>query len=200
MTVTIVVASGNRHKIDEIQSIIQNYPVQSFDSVFGVPHSAVEDGMTFAENAIKKVAFLPVRPGLIYMADDSGLEVDALGGRPGIHSARYAPPDLFCDTLLTELGDTPNRAARFVCAIALRFPDQDIVVVEGTVSGEIAYQQTGGCGFGYDPIFVPEGFSVTFAEMTPDQKNSLSHRGRALRAALQKIHEKIGRLDQNAVN
>lgn len=195
-----MVASANRHKIDEIQSILKDYPVRAFDDVFGVPHSAVEDGMTFSENAVKKVDFLPIKPGLIYMADDSGLEVDALGGRPGIHSARYAPPDLFCETLLGELDGQVNRSARFVCVIALRFPDGEIVVVDGVVSGQIALGQTGEMGFGYDPIFIPDGYPVTFAQMDPILKNTLSHRGRALRAAVQKIHEKIGRLDQNTVN
>ena len=188
----IVVASGNAHKIEEIQQLMGRFTVQSFDSVFGYPHSAVEDGVTFAENAMKKISFLPLYPNTIYLADDSGIEVDAMDGRPGIHSARYAPPDQMCATLLAELGDHVNRVARFRCVIALRFPDGRSVTVDGRVDGHIYDREMGSNGFGYDPIFIPDGFVQTFGEMTADQKNQLSHRARALSAAAKLIDEMVG--------
>jgi XTP/dITP diphosphohydrolase len=191
-TVCIVVASGNAHKIAEIQQMMGRFQVHSFDKVFGYPHSAIEDGVTFAENAMKKISFLPLLPNTIYLADDSGIEVDALGGRPGIHSARYAAPDQVCATLLAELGNHPIRSARFRCVIALRFPDGRAETVDGTVEGHIHDREIGTLGFGYDPVFIPEGGAQTFGEMTPDQKNQLSHRARALSAAAKRIDEMIG--------
>ncbi|NDC82049.1 RdgB/HAM1 family non-canonical purine NTP pyrophosphatase [bacterium] len=189
----IVVASDNGHKVSEIQTILSGCEVVSFSHEYGHRHSALEDGDTFASNAIKKLAAWPIRSGVILLADDSGLEVDGLQGAPGVHSARYAGPQAtgtdMCRKILDELADNHDRRARFRCVIALRFPDQSIVTVDGCVDGTITREIRGDDGFGYDPIFIPEGHHRTFAEMGPEEKNSLSHRSRALAKARTHIEQ-----------
>ena len=147
----------------------------------------MEDGKIFEANAIKKAVSLAEATGLWALADDSGLEVDALNGAPGIYSARYAGEPVSYPAnnrkLLRELEKTPNRRARFCCVIALSSPDGKTKTVEGRCEGVIAREERGRQGFGYDPLFIPDGFSKTFAEMDSDAKNAISHRGRALKKA-----------------
>lgn len=191
----VVVASGNAHKVAEIQSMLPGLSVRRFDDVFGYAHSAIEDGDTFEANAIKKIEFLPLIGSRVYLADDSGLEVAALGGRPGIHSARFAGENAtraqLCQALLEAMGRADDRRARFCCVIALRWSDGRINCVSGIVNGVIASEIRGTEGFGYDPIFIPEGFTQTFSEMTPSQKNELSHRARALALAKEVLESRI---------
>jgi len=127
-------------------------------------------------------------PDRIYLGEDSGLEVDALGGAPGIYSARYAGPNAtptdFCQKILSELATKSDRSAKFHSAIALKFPDGHIEVVHGLVEGSIALGMRGENGFGYDPIFIPDGFEQTFGEMQKEEKHRLSHRYRALKQAI----------------
>ncbi len=187
----VVVASGNAHKVAEIQSILGDLPVCRFDDVFGYPHDAVEDGLTFEANAIKKIDFLPLFPDTIYLSDDSGLEVEALNGAPGIYSARFAgagaTSSQMCTKILSAIAGESNRQARFRCVIALRFPDGRIDTISGGVDGVLSHEMRGGDGFGYDPIFIPDGYTQTFAEMSSKLKHELSHRGRALRLAAEKL-------------
>jgi XTP/dITP diphosphohydrolase len=148
-----------------------------------------EDGRTFEENAIKKAREVSAATGLPALADDTGLEVDALDGAPGVFSARYAgePPDYDSNNekLLHELEGVRDeeRTARFRCVIALAMPGGEVRTVEGTTRGRILRARRGDGGFGYDPLFLPDGFSKTYAEMSAKEKNACSHRGRAVRAA-----------------
>lgn len=187
----LVISTGNKHKLREIKSMMSGLPIEVVsinDEQPGHPE-IVEDGRTFGENAVKKVAPFPVKSNLIYMSDDSGLEVDCLDGEPGIFSARYAGPDAnssaLCEKVLTEIkrrcgSNLGDKTARFVCAIALKLPNGQILTVSGKVEGTIARNMRGTNGFGYDPIFIPEGFSERFSQMSPAMKNGMSHRGRAL--------------------
>jgi XTP/dITP diphosphohydrolase len=147
-----------------------------------------EDGATFEANAAKKAAALARASGLWALADDSGLEVAALGGAPGVRSARYAgePSDAAANTrrLLAEMAGRTDRAALFRCVVALADPSGRVRTVEGACEGRIAETPRGAGGFGYDPVFVPEGETRTFAEMPPAEKHARSHRGAALRKAV----------------
>ncbi len=185
----IVLATRNRKKIEEIARITAGLPitVRSLDDFPGCPET-VEDRDTFAGNASKKaleVALFTNKPAL---SDDSGLEVDALGGKPGVYSARYAPdaasgndPKNYLK-VLRELGATAGekRTARFVCCIALAFPDGRVETFFGRAEGRISSEPKGEKGFGYDPVFLPAGVDRTFAEMSAQEKDGLSHRGKAL--------------------
>jgi XTP/dITP diphosphohydrolase len=181
----IVLATRNRHKVDEIRAIL-NVPGLELTCAADFPNApdVVEDGDTFKANAIKKAVALARATGLPSLADDSGLEVDALGGAPGVRSARYAgePSNDKANVrkLLTELSGSTHRRARFQCVLALADPSGGVKTVEGACAGVIAPVERGHQGFGYDPVFVPDGFKETFAEMEPAQKNRLSHRARAL--------------------
>ena len=148
-----------------------------------------ETGETFLENARLKASEVAIATHSWSIADDSGLSVEALGGAPGIYSARYAPTDAErIDRLLRELGESANRKAQFVCAIAIARPDGSIAVeVEGICSGEIAKEPFGENGFGYDPIFYVPDLGLTFAQMTAQMKHECSHRGRAFQALLPQI-------------
>jgi len=187
--IEIVVMSGNRHKVEEIGVIFESMGISvvSIVSILGTVPDIVEDGETFIENAIKKVAPLPLVPHRIYVADDSGLSVDALDGRPGIYSARYGGDGIGsedqCRLILSELGPTSNRRAHYTCAVALKFPDGSVRTTEGYMHGHIGYELRGHHGFGYDPIFLPEGESRTVGEMLPEEKHCISHRYFALRDA-----------------
>jgi XTP/dITP diphosphohydrolase len=186
--IELLLATRNAHKTEEIQRILgPQFKVNDLAAHPEVPHIA-ETGNTFQENAIlKALAVSRKLPGLV-IADDSGLEVDALGGAPGIHSARYAGLKATnqerIHKLLDELvrvGATKNeRCARFRCALALARKDEILGVFEGIVEGQIADRPRGSHGFGYDPIFIPQGFGRTFGELGPAQKDQLSHRARAL--------------------
>ena len=185
---TILVATHNAGKIREIRELLDGLGTQlvGLESFAGLPVVA-EDGDTFEANAIKKAVTMARATGLRALADDSGLEVDALDGDPGVHSARYAGEE--CDTaannhkLLSELGDGDDRRARFRCVLALADPDGGCRTVSGTCEGRIIRAPRGTGGFGYDPLFVPDGYERTFAEMPAAEKNRISHRARALQRA-----------------
>jgi XTP/dITP diphosphohydrolase len=184
----LLIATRNRHKLNEIRAILDTpglHVVSSFE--YPDVSEVVEDGRTFEENAIKKAVSLAQATGLWSLADDSGLEVDALNGAPGVYSARYAGEPVSYSAnnakLLHELAGQVNRRGRFRCAIALSSPRGAARVVDGRCEGHIANSVRGSLGFGYDPLFVPEGFTQTFAEMDPRTKNEISHRARALAKA-----------------
>ena len=188
MVIDLLVATRNAHKTEEIQRILgPQFNVTDLAAHPEIPHIA-ESGTTFQENAILKAVAVSKRmPGFV-IADDSGLEVEALGGAPGIHSARYAGMNATdqekTDKLLKELtrvGATKNaRRARFRCVLALACKGNVLGAFEGIIEGQIADRPHGSHGFGYDPIFMPEGFQQTFGELAPAEKNQLSHRARAL--------------------
>ena len=165
----------------------------------GVDVEIVEDGMSFEENAeIKARAVARVLTNDIVLADDSGLEIDYLDKAPGIYSARFAGEDTSYDIknriLLDRMEGVPGeeRTARFVCAVAAVFPDGTVSTVRKTIEGQVAYESEGKNGFGYDPIFYVPEYGCTTAQMTPEQKNELSHRGKALRAMRDILREKFG--------
>lgn len=190
----LVIATRNKHKLEEIRAIFHLSTLE-FACALDYPDipDVVEDGETFEANAIKKAVSLAKATGLWALADDSGLEVDALNGAPGIYSARYAGEPVSYPAnnrkLLKELAlhqslrHGAGRCARFRCVIALSSPGGIARTVEGRCEGVIAHEERGKQGFGYDPLFIPDGFSKTFAEMDADSKNSISHRGRALQRA-----------------
>ena len=188
MVIDLLVATRNAHKTEEIQRILgPQFNVTDLAAHPEIPHIA-ESGTTFQENAILKAVAVSKRmPGFV-IADDSGLEVEALGGAPGVHSARYAGMNATdqekTDKLLEELtrvGATKNaRRARFRCVLALAYKGNVLGAFEGIIKGQIADRPRGSHGFGYDPIFMPEGFQQTFGELAPAEKNQLSHRARAL--------------------
>lgn len=185
----LVFASRNAHKIKEISAMLgdylENVTLLSLDDV-GIEGEADETGATFCENALLKAEFA-AKAGYISFADDSGLVVDALDGAPGVHSARYAGEhgnDALNRTLLLQnLKEKIDRSAAFVSAIACVFPDgRAPFVVEGRVTGEILYEERGEGGFGYDNLFWYEPLGRSFAELSPEEKNAVSHRRRALAA------------------
>ena len=187
----ILIASRNAHKIQEIREIFA-LPGVEWVSTAAFPDlgDVVEDGDTFEANAIKKATELARATGLWALADDSGLEVTALGNAPGVYSARYAGEP--CNhannnaKLLRELAGKTDRSARFRCVAALSDPAGRAETVSGSCPGRIIAALRGAQGFGYDPLFVPDGFEATFAEMGSEQKNKLSHRGRAMTLAQQR--------------
>ncbi len=184
----ILIASRNAHKIQEIREIFDLPGVEWVSTAeFPQLHDVEEDGETFEANALKKATELARATGLWALADDSGLEVAALGNAPGVYSARYAGEP--CNhannnaKLLRELAGKADRSARFRCVAALSDPRGRAETVSGACPGRIVEALRGAQGFGYDPLFVPEGHERTFAEMGNEQKNRLSHRGRALALA-----------------
>ena len=185
---SLLLGTRNPGKIHEIKLILGDVPLELF-SLNDFPDVAVaeENADNYAENAIAKARFYARATGLRALADDSGLEVEALGGAPGVVSARYAgehATDADRRTLLlSELGKTgsENRKARFVCAIAIASADGEVLnVSEGICEGTITFAPRGESGFGYDPLFVPDGYGETFAELADEVKNQISHRARAL--------------------
>jgi len=185
----IVLATRNKKKVEEIRRITAGLPITvlSLDDFPGCPET-VEDRDTFEGNAFKKAVEVSQFSDKPALSDDSGLEVEALGGRPGVLSARYAPdaesgndPRNY-QKLLLDLQDIPEgkRAARFVCCIVLAFPGGSQKTFFGYAEGRISRVPNGKKGFGYDPVFIPEGYERTFAEMAADEKDSLSHRGKAI--------------------
>ena len=187
----LLVATRNKHKLEEIHAILTGLDVELHSALdFPEIPDVIEDGDTFEANAIKKAVTLAYATGCWALADDSGLEVYALGGAPGVYSARYAGEPVSYpannEKLLRELAGKANRRARFRCVMALSEPTGRAKTVEGRCEGIIITELRGTAGFGYDPLFVPDGYTQTFAEMPADQKNSISHRGRALQAAREK--------------
>lgn len=193
----LVVATTNPHKLEEIRSIlaVPSLVLIGARDLPGIPE-VVEDGKTFESNAVKKAVATALFAKKWALADDSGLEVDALGGAPGVRSARYAgePVSYAANNakLLRELENDKPRTARFRCVIALSSPTGSARTVEGRCEGAIAFEPKGAGGFGYDPLFVPEGRTETFAEMNPGEKNAISHRGRALARAREEWAEIFG--------
>ncbi|MER5772278.1 RdgB/HAM1 family non-canonical purine NTP pyrophosphatase [Streptomyces sp. NPDC001985] len=197
----IVLATRNPGKITELRAILADaglpYELVGTDAYPEVP-DVRETGVTFAENALLKAHALARATGLPAVADDSGLCVDVLGGAPGIFSARWAgthgDDTANLDLLLAQLSDIapPHRAAHFACAAALALPDGTERVTEGRMPGTLRTAPAGAGGFGYDPILQPDGGTRTAAELTPDEKNAISHRGKAFRALVPVIAELLG--------
>lgn len=196
----IVFATGNENKMKEIRMILEDLGMEILSmKEAGVDMEIVEDGMSFEENAqIKARAVARTLTNDIVLADDSGLEIDYLDKAPGIYSARFAGEDTSYDIknriLLDRLEGVPSeeRTARFVCAVAAVFPDGTVSTVRGVIEGQIAQEAEGENGFGYDPIFYVPEYGCTTAQMTPEQKNELSHRGKAIRAMRDILKEKSG--------
>lgn len=192
----ILVATTNKHKFEEIKEVL--YPVLEgvkFLSLndFGKIKEPEENGKTFLENAFIKARYYYSLFKIPVLSDDSGLEVEALNGEPGIYSARYAGPNSSQNDLINKLlknmeGKT-NRKARFVCSAVFMYEKDKYIFSEGTVRGTITYEPRGGYGFGYDPVFVPDGYEKTFAELGPEIKNKISHRRNAFLDLALKIRE-----------
>ena len=193
--IKIIFATGNAGKMREIRDIMADLDVELLSmKEAGIKLDIVEDGETFEENAlIKARAVSKEAPGAIVMADDSGLEVDYLHGEPGIYSARYLGEDTSYDIknnhIIDLLAGVPDdqRTARFVCVIACAFPDGRTITVRGVIEGRIGYEQKGENGFGYDPIFYVPEFGCTTAELSSEDKNKVSHRGKALTAMYEEL-------------
>lgn len=195
----IIFATGNENKMKEIRMILADLgmPIMSMKEA-GIDVDVEENGTTFEENAlIKATEIAKFVDNAIVLADDSGLEIDYLNKEPGIYSARYAGVDTSYDIknnlLLDRLHGVPDekRTARFVCAVAAAFPDGSTEVVRGTIEGIIGHAIAGENGFGYDPIFYLPEYGCTTAELTPEKKNELSHRGNALRAMRTIMEKKL---------
>ena len=179
----LVIATHNPGKLSEIQDLLEPYGVAVTSAGDLSLPEPVEDGETFKENALIKARAAAKASNLPALADDSGLAVDALGGAPGIHSARWAGPDKNFTEAMERVWElileSENRKAHFVCALALVWPDGNEEVFEGRVDGTLVWPPTGDRGFGYDPMFQPEGFFITFGEMEPAAKHRISHRAHA---------------------
>ena len=197
MTQTVVLATRNKHKLREILELLPGLKLElkTLDDFPGAP-DVVEDGETLEENAVKKAKSAALFCRLWAIADDTGLQVDALGGAPGVFSARYAGPGCsYSDNnlkLIAELSGLPpeKKAARFCCVMALSSPTGSVIMVEGRLEGRIASAPSGVNGFGYDPLFLVPGTGKTLAELSPAEKNALSHRA----AAVRKIEPYLKRL------
>lgn len=197
----LILATRNAHKVTELQAILTDaglgLELVGADAYPDIP-DVRETGTTFAENALLKARTLAQATGLPAVADDSGLCVDILGGAPGIFSARWAgrhgDDKANLDLLLAQLSDidADHRAAHFACAAALALPDGTERVAEGQLRGTLRHTPTGTGGFGYDPVLQPDGDSRTCAEMAPEEKNAISHRGRAFRALAGEVRELLG--------
>ena len=193
----VIFATSNEGKMKEVRAILEDLGMEVLSmKEAGIHVDVVEDGTTFEENAkIKAVAIQKVC-GEIVLADDSGLEVDYLNKEPGIYSARYMGEDtsyrIKNQSLIDRLEgvEDEKRTARFVCAIAAAFPDGSVEVTRGTIEGRIGYEESGENGFGYDPIFYVPEYGCTTAQLSPEQKNEISHRGEALRMMKEVIKAK----------
>lgn len=194
---TLVLASANPHKVEELRQLLNELGVTLRSSAdYPDMHEVIEDRETLEGNAIKKATEVHEHAGLPAIADDTGLEVDALGGRPGVYSARYAGEEATyednVEKLLSELKEVApaHRTARFRTVIAFRDGDHTRTF-EGVCEGKIIDEPRGEGGFGYDPVFVPEGFDETFAELSSKAKNEISHRGRAIQKILAYIKSEL---------
>jgi XTP/dITP diphosphohydrolase len=196
----LVLATRNAHKVGELQAILAAVGVDvslvGMEEYADVP-DVVEDGLTFAANASKKARFVAAATGLPAVADDSGLCVDAMNGMPGVFSARWAgrhgDDAANLSLVLAQLSDVADesRGAHFACAAALALPSGEERVVEGRIDGTLLRAPRGTGGFGYDPVFLPDGYDLTTAEMPAEEKNAISHRGRAFRALAPAIDELV---------
>ncbi len=181
----LVIASHNPGKVREIAELLRPFDAEIVSAGdLGLPEP-VEDGATFRENAAIKAHAAARAAQCPALADDSGLAVDALGGQPGIYSARWAGPEKDFPAAMSRieeaLAGARDRGARFVCALALAWPDDHVETFEGTVAGELVWPPRGQAGFGYDPIFLPRGHEATFGEMDPARKHAISYRADAFR-------------------
>ncbi len=188
----LIIASGNQHKVREIKEILGDTfsPIISMKEA-GIDHETLEDGSTFLENARKKADEIAAISGCAVIADDSGLCVDALNGAPGIYSARYCghhgDDEENNRQLLLHMQGVENRRAHYTCAMVITYPDGSHTEAEGYMFGMLLSQGRGTGGFGYDPLFVPDGKDKTLAEYTAEEKNAISHRAKALEAVLEKV-------------
>ena len=197
---TVVAATQNRHKIEEIEAITKEFDINIISrQEAGVPDiEIVEDGTTFEENSYKKAFEIMKLTGMPSVADDSGLAVDALDGAPGVYSARFYGLDgddkANNRKLLELLKDVTmeKRTARFVSVITLIFPDGKTIVCRGECEGHIMFEESGSNGFGYDPLFRPEGYEVSFGQLPAEEKNRISHRAKALILLREKLKELNG--------
>lgn len=196
MSKILLLATRNQGKKKEMQQILKDLPVEiiTLEDIDELPE-IIEDGATFVENASKKAQQTAALSGYTSLADDSGLVVDALDGKPGIYSARFAGEEADDNKnnekllLMLKNIETAKRTARFICAVAVSDPTGHTRVVTGECEGKIAWEKKGTGGFGYDPLFVPAGREESFAQLTPEEKNSISHRARALKKARTIIEE-----------
>lgn len=193
----IIFATGNEGKMKEVRMIFTDMDLEPVSmKEAGIEANIVENGATFEENASIKARTIMELTGEMVLADDSGLEVDYLKGAPGVHSARYmgedTPYTIKNNHLIELLKDAKEgeRTARFVSAIACAFPDGEVITVRGTMEGIIGHEQKGSNGFGYDPIFYVPELGMTTAELPPEKKNEVSHRGRALRIMKERLKER----------
>ena len=197
----IIFATGNKNKMTEIRQILQDLGMEILSmKEAGIDIDIVEDGKSFEENAMIKASAIAELPEVkamdaIVLADDSGLEIDYLNKEPGVYSARYMGEDtsytIKNQAILDRLKGVPKekRTARFVCAIAAAMPNGDVLVTRETIEGYIGEKPAGSNGFGYDPIFYVDEFGCSTAELTEEQKNQISHRGKALRAMKEKLNQ-----------
>lgn len=188
----LIIASNNKHKLVEMKAILAPF----FDEIVsmkdaGIDHETVEDGTTFMENAVKKAREIAEISGCCAIADDSGICVDALDGAPGVFSARFCghhgDDEANNRLLLEKMQGVENRRAHYTCAIALAYPDGGLVTAEDYFFGEIAHDERGENGFGYDPLFYLPEYGCTSAEISPEEKNRISHRGKALMSLVAKL-------------
>lgn len=192
----IIAATKNKHKLIEINEILKLYGLDliSMDEAGLSDIDVIEDGKTFEENSMKKAEEIMKASGKAAIADDSGLEVQALDGRPGVYSARYAGEHATDkqnnQKLLIELEGIEDRSAKFVSVISLAFPDGKKISVRGECHGKIGYEEKGSHGFGYDPLFIVDGYEKTFGELGSEIKNTISHRVNALK----KLKEELDKL------
>lgn len=188
----LIIASNNNHKLIEIKAILGGL----FEEILsmreaGIEHETIEDGSSFMENAVKKAKEIAELSGCCALADDSGICVDALDGAPGIYSARFCghhgDDEANNRLLLEKLEGRADRGAHYTCAIALVYPDGRQVCAEGYMYGQIGYEEKGENGFGYDPLFFLPEYGCTAAQLSPEQKNQISHRASALHALLAQL-------------
>jgi XTP/dITP diphosphohydrolase len=194
----IIFATGNKDKMREIKEIMAGMDVEiSSMKEAGISPDITEDGQTFEENALIKARAVAAYTDAIVLADDSGLEIDYLNKEPGVYSARYmgedTPYTVKNQALLNRLSGVPKeqRTARFVCAIAAVLPDKSELVTRQTMEGYIGDAPEGENGFGYDPIFYPDGYTCSSASLSPEEKNAISHRGKGLRAMKELLLAKL---------
>ncbi len=191
----LILASNNMNKLREFRELVAGMDIELISQrEAGCDFEVDETGTTFEENAYLKASAVTAATGCAAVADDSGLMVDALGGEPGVYSARYGPGHDATDAerygyLLSKLGDEKNRSARFVCCICCTMPDGTVLRSRGECEGEILSAPRGTNGFGYDPVFRPLGQQRGMAELTPEEKNAISHRGKALREFIKILKE-----------
>lgn len=201
MVDTLVLATTNKNKVKEFQEMVGDFPIEIKSMAdFGTIPECIEDGETFDDNAYKKALHTAKILGLPAIADDSGLVVDALGGAPGVYSARYAGDDASdednCQKLLKEMKGEKNRRAAFKCVLSIAVPSGPALTYEGSCEGTILEEKRGESGFGYDPLFYFEEFDKSFAECNSEEKNKVSHRGKALAELRNEFDQVMKWLDQ----